>query len=79
MRNVNVFTQVSRQRLTLPSDLSAIEIVHHVGRGLVGKSRKVIAVVKDRAFWIDAETHLASWPDYERDFNRIVESFRTQE
>ena len=79
MRNVNVFTQVSRQRLTLPGDLPAIEIVHHIGRGVVGKSRKVIAVVKDRAFWIDAETNLASWPEHERDFNRIIESFRVQQ
>lgn len=79
MRNVNVFKQVSRQRLTLPGDLPAIEIVHHIGRGVIGKSRKVIAVAKDRAFWIDAETNLASWPDYEGDFNRIIESFRVQE
>ena len=79
MRNVNVFTQVSRQRLTLPGDLPAIEVVHHIGRGVVGKSRKVIAVVKDRAFWIDAEMRLDSWADYERDFNRIAESFRVQE
>jgi tetratricopeptide (TPR) repeat protein len=79
MRKVNVVTQISRQRVTLPGNLPAIEIVHHVGRGVLGKSRKVIAVVKDRAFWIDAEMQLASWAEYERDFNRIIESFRVQE
>lgn len=79
MRSVNVFTQISRQRLTLPDNLPAIEVVHHIGRGVLGRSRKVIAVVKERAFWIDAEASLLSWPDYEGDFNRMVESFRVQE
>ena len=79
MRNVNVFTQISRQRVTLPGNLPAIEIVHHIGRGVLGKSRKVITVVKDRAFWIDAEMRLDSWADYEREFNRIIESFQVQE
>ncbi len=44
-----------------------------------GKSRMVIAVVRERRFLINAETHLASWPDYERDFNRIIDSFRVPE
>jgi hypothetical protein len=79
IRKVNVFTQISRQRITLPNNLPAIEAVHHIGRGVVGKSRKMIAVAGDRAFWIDAETTLAAWPDYERDFNRIIESFKIQE
>ena len=79
MRAINVFTQESRRPLSLPDGTAAIEIVHHIGRGVVGKSRKVIAKVKDRAFWIDAETTQTSWPDYERDFNRIVDSFRAQE
>lgn len=76
MQTVNIFKRVSRQRVTLAGDLTAIAIVHHIGTGLVGKSRKVITVVKDRRFLIDAETHLTSWPDYERDFNLIVDSFR---
>ena len=79
MRNVNVFTQVSRQRVTLPGDLPAIEVVHHIGRGTVGKSRKFITVFKNRAFWIDAEMGLDSWADYAPDFNRIAESFRVQD
>ena len=76
MQNVNIFKRVSRQRVTLAGDLTAIAIVHHIGTGQVGKSRKVIAVIKDRRFLIDAETHLVSWPDYERDFNQIIYSFR---
>ncbi len=76
MQNVNTVTRVSRQRVTLADDLTAISIVHHIGAGRVGKSRKIIAIVKDRGFLIDAETHLASWPDYERDFNQIIDSFK---
>jgi hypothetical protein len=76
MQNVNTVMRVSRQRVTLADDLTAISIVHHIGAGRAGKSRKIIAVVKDRRFVLDAETHLASWPDYERDFNQIIESFR---
>ena len=79
MRSVNVFTQVSRQRVTLAGGLPAIEVVHHIGRGAVGKSRKLIAMVKDRGFWIDAEMGLDSWADHARDFNRIAESFRVQD
>ena len=79
MQKVNLFKRVSRQRVTLAGDLTAIAIVHHIGTGSVGQSRKVIAVVKDRRFLIDAETHLASWPDYERDFNLIIHSFKVLE
>lgn len=73
------FVTVARRRLTLFNDLHAIEVVHHIGTGVVGKSRKVIAVVKDQSFWIDAETYLDSWPSFEGNFNRIIESFRVQE
>ena len=79
MRNVNTVKRISRQRLTLAGDVTAIAIVHHIGTGPVGQSRKIIAVVKDRRFLIDAETHLAAWPDYERDFNQIIDSFRLPE
>ena len=79
MRNMNVFTQVSRQRMTLAGELPAVEFVHHIGTGVVGKSRKIVAAVKGRVFGIDAETYLASWPEYERDFNQIIGSFRVQD
>ena len=73
------FEVIARRRLTLSNDLPAIEVVHHIGSGVVGKSRKVIAVVKDRSFVIDAETYLEAWPTFEPDFNRIIESFSVQE
>lgn len=76
MQKVSTFRRVSRQRVTLAGDLTAIAIVHHIGAGQIGKSQKIIAAVKDRGYLIDAETHLASWPDYERDFNQIIDSFR---
>jgi hypothetical protein len=73
------FEVIARRRLTLSNDLPAIEVVHHIGSGVIGKSRKVFAVVKDRAFLIDAETYLEAWPTFEPDFNRIIESFSVQE
>lgn len=73
------FEVIARRRLTLSNDLAAIEVVHHIGSVVVGKSRKVIAVVKDRAFWIDAETYLEAWSRFEADFNRIIESFSVQQ
>jgi len=79
MRNVNIVKRVTRQRVSLAGDLTAIAIVHHIGTDQIGKSRKIIALVKDRGYLIDAETHLASWPDYERDFNQIIDSFRVPE
>jgi len=63
----------------LAGDLTAIAIVHHIGTGQVGKSQKIISVIKDRGVLIDAETLLASWPVYERDFNQIIDSFRILE
>ena len=79
MKNVNIVRRVSRQRVALAGDLTGIAIEHYIGAGQVGKSRKVIVVVKDRSFVIDAETVLASWTEYERDFNRIIDSFRVPE
>ena len=79
LQKVNTFRRVSRQRVTLAGDLPAIAIVHQIGAGQIGKSLKVIAVAKDRRFLLDAETHLASWPAYERDFNQIIDSFRVLE
>lgn len=73
------FEVIARRRLTLSNDLPAIEVVHHIGSVVVGKSRKVIAVVKDRAFTIDAETYLEAWSRFEPDFNRIIESFSVQQ
>ena len=79
MRSINVFTQISRQRVTLGGNRPAVEFVHHIGTGVVGKSRKVIMIAKDRAFGLDAETNLDAWPEYEREFNQIIRSFRIQD
>lgn len=76
MQKVNAVKRVSRQRVTLADDVTAIAIVHHIGAGQVGKSQKIIAAVKDRRYLIDAETLRAAWPDYERDFKQIIDSFR---
>jgi hypothetical protein len=66
---------VARRRVALSGELPAIEVVHHIGSGVVGKSRKIFLVVKERAFLIDAETYLEAWPIFEIDFNRISDSF----
>ena len=76
IQKVNIVRRISRQRMTLAGDLTAIAIVHHIGTGEVGQSRKVIVVVNNRSFLIDAEARLASWPGYERGFNQIINSFR---
>lgn len=70
---------VSRQRVTLSSGLPAIEVVHLMGSGVVGKSRKVIAAVNNRLFVIDAETIADAWPGFEADFNHIINSFTVRD
>lgn len=70
---------VSRRSMTLPNGFSAVELVHHIGTGTVGKSRKVITVAKGRAFVIDAETYLDSWNSAEPYFNRMIDSFTIQD
>ncbi len=76
MQGVNVVRRVSRLRVSLSGGLTAIAVVHHIGTGRVGQSRKIIAVHRDRRFLIDTETHLASWAAHEGDFNQIIGSFR---
>lgn len=78
MREVNTVRRVSRQRVMLAGDLAAIAIVHHIGAGQIGQSQKIVVVAHDRAYLIDAETHLGAWPDHARDFDRIIGSFRAQ-
>ncbi len=76
MQTVNSVMRVSRQRQELPGDVVAIAVTHHISIGQVGKSLKLVMLVQGRGFLIDAETHLASWPDYEADFQRIIVSFK---
>lgn len=76
MKSVNVVRRIARQHVTLAGDVVGIAITHHIGVGDAGKSRKVITIAKDRRFLIDTETYRTAWPDYERDFERILASFR---
>lgn len=76
MQKVNTFRRVSRQRVSLAGDQTAIAIVHHIGTGRVGKSQKIIAVIGGQTYLIDAETPLGAWNDYEGEFNQIIASFR---
>ena len=73
------YVVVSRRTITLRTGIAAIEVVHHIGVGIVGKSRKVITTVKGRVFVIDAETYLDSWDVVEPYFNQIVDSFTIRE
>ena len=76
MQGVNLVRRVSRHHVTLSGGLTAIAVVHPIGTGRVGQSRKTIAVHRDRRFLIDTETLLASWAAHEGDFNQIIGSFR---
>lgn len=76
MKNVNVVRRVSRKRVELGGHVEGIAIVHHIGAGQIGQSRKIIVIVKEHGYLIDTETLLASWPDYESDFSSIINSFR---
>lgn len=73
------YVVVSRRAITLRAGIAAIEVVHHIGVGTVGKSRKVITTVKGRVFVIDAETYLDSWDAVQPYFNQIVDSFTIRE
>ena len=75
----NVSKEVSRRSLTLSGGLPALEVVHQIGTGVVGKSRKVIALTGDRGFWIDAEVYLQTWAAFEGEFEQIIGSFRVAE
>ena len=73
------YATVSRRNITLPNGFPAVEIVHHIGRGTVGQSRKVITIAKGRGFFIDAETYLDSWNAAAPHFDRIIDSFAVQD
>jgi hypothetical protein len=75
----NRYQEVSRKPLTLAGGLPALEVVHLIGTGAQGKSRKIIAVQGERRILIDAEAYLADWPNLEGDFDRIVESFQLRD
>lgn len=51
------------------------QIEHLMGAGIKGKSRKVIGLVGDQGFVIDAETYTESWTKLEPYFYQIIRSF----
>ena len=75
----NSYEEVSRKPLTLAGGLPALEVVHQIGTGVQGKSRKIIAVRGERRILIDAEAYLADWPRIEGDFDRIINSFELRD
>ena len=70
------FETVSRGHMVLPDGTSVVEVVHLMGLGIKGRSRKVIAYVDGQVFYIDAETFDRSWEVLEPYFDRIITSFR---
>jgi hypothetical protein len=69
------FTTVSRQHITLESGVAAVEVIHLIGTGTVGKDRQIYVLAGDRIFILIAETNLDSWPKLEPDFGRIINTF----
>lgn len=66
---------IYRNNITLTNNIIATDIVRDIGPGR--KSRKVIALVDDRAIEIEAMTPMpysSLWPTYEPAFNRIISS-----
>lgn len=69
------FRLVSERTITLKNGLPALEIVHHIGTGVVGKSRKIVVIANGQGFLVDAETFLDSWDASEPCFKQIIDSF----
>ncbi len=69
------FETVSRQHMVLSEGTPVVEVVHLMGTGITGRSRKVIAYVDGQVFQIDAETFDRSWEVLEPYFDRIINSF----
>src|SRR5437879_8694934 len=66
---------IARRTMVLPGGLPVLEVLHRMGTGTIGQSRKVFAVVDEQGFLIDAETNIGSWPDMSPAFDRIIKSF----
>ena len=69
------FRLISGKTITLKNGLPALEIIHHIGTGVNGKSRKIIVIVNGQGFLIDAETFFDSWDASEPYFEKIINSF----
>ena len=69
---------LSRRTIRLANDVPAIEVIHELGTGETGKSRKIHTFVKGKGFILDAETYSQSWDLMQPDFDRILGSFTIQ-
>lgn len=72
------YETTSRQKITLPNGMQAIEVVHRLGALGGGKSRKLICLAHEHVFLIDAETRFESWETAAPDFDHIIKSFKVQ-
>jgi len=67
---------LSRRTIQLADGTPAVELETELGRGRVGRSRRVIAVVDRTAYVLDAETYSDQWAEFAPYVERIVTSFR---
>src|SRR5262249_45086925 len=71
-------TVVTSQQRTLSDGTPVIDVVHVMGRGRQGQSRKLITLRDGQGFVIDAEAFLDSWPELTPSFQAIIDSFSLQ-
>ncbi len=65
----------SRRSIVLRDGTPAIEVVHLLGTGTVGKSREILALSEGHGFLVDVETYLESWGTVQPIFDLITKSF----
>jgi hypothetical protein len=68
--------EISRRRGVLVDSTPMLEVMSVLGEGVQGKSWKVFVIDGKRAFVLDAETYLDSFPKLQPAFEKIVGSFR---
>jgi hypothetical protein len=69
---------LSQQHRQLLDGTPTVEVVHRLGAGRMGQSRKLIALRDGRGLVIDAETFLEAWPVLAPYFEWIISSFTVQ-
>ncbi|MCX2929409.1 hypothetical protein ORI20_03935 [Mycobacterium sp. CVI_P3] len=67
---------VSRRPITLPNDVSAIDVVKEMRPG--GKSRDIYVLIGRQGYSLSAETYIQSWDQADMDFDRIINSFTVE-
>jgi hypothetical protein len=71
--------ELSRRSIWIANNIPAVEIVHEMGAGITGRSRKIIALVGGRGFVIDVQTFTHAWELMKPDFDGILNSFTIQQ